>query len=64
MSIIAFSGAGLIRETFFYTQGDYGLFQSSSPSGTARTRPYDNYEIIRRRLQKDPYALTGISGKY
>ena len=59
-----FQRSGFDKKRLFYTQGDYGLFQSSSPSGTARTRPYDNYEIIRRRLQKDPYALTGISGKY
>ena len=38
----AFQRAGLQKERLFYTQGDYGLFQSSEPAGRTATKTYDN----------------------
>ena len=47
-----FQKAGFEKERLFYTQGDYGLFQCSTP---CHRRTYDNEEIILRMVaeQKD-----------
>lgn len=47
-----FQKAGFDKNRLFYTQGDYGLFQCSTPCGT---ETYENQEIIRRMVdaQKD-----------
>lgn len=47
-----FQKAGFDKQRFFYTQGDYGLFQCSEPCHNAT---YDNEELIRRLVaeQKD-----------
>lgn len=47
-----FQRAGFCKDRLFYTQGDYGLFQCSSPCHSAT---YDNEDIIRRMVaeQKD-----------
>ena len=47
-----FQKAGFDKERLFYTQGDYGLFQCSTPCGPYT---YENEEIIRRMVetQKD-----------
>jgi len=42
-----FQRAGFEKERLFYTQGDYGLFQSSRPT-VAKT--YDNQEIVEKML--------------
>ena len=54
-----FQKAGFDKKRFFYTQGDYGLFQCSEP---CHDKTYDNEEIIRRmvaeqRDMKIPSAL-------
>ena len=43
-----FQRAGFAKERLFYTQGDYGLFQSSRPT-LAKT--YDNQEIVEKMLE-------------
>ena len=43
-----FQRAGFEKERLFYTQGDFGLFQSSRP-GLAKT--YDNQEIVENMLE-------------
>ena len=43
-----FQRAGFEKERLFYTQGDYGLFQSSRPT-LAKT--YDNQEIVEKMLE-------------
>ena len=47
-----FQKAGFDKKRLFYTQGDYGLFQCSTPCGP---HTYENEEIIRRMVeaQKD-----------
>lgn len=47
-----FQKAGFEKERLFYTQGDYGLFQCSTP---CHDKTYDNEEIIRKMVaeQKD-----------
>ena len=45
-----FQRSGFDKKRLFYTQGDYGLFQSSSPGRAARNKTYDNYEVIRRMV--------------
>ena len=52
-----FQRSGFDKKRLFYTQGDYGLFQSSSPGGTARSRTYDNDEIIRRMILQEGYHI-------
>lgn len=42
-----FQRAGFAKERLFYTQGDYGLFQSSRPT-VAKT--YDNQKIVEKML--------------
>ena len=41
------SAAGFDKERLFYTQGDYGLFQCSTP---CRQETFDNREIIRQMV--------------
>ena len=43
-----FQMAGIDRERLFYTQGDYGLFQSTNPKNR---RTYDNEKNIREMLE-------------
>ena len=43
-----FQRAGFEKERLFYTQGDYGLFQSSRPT-VAKT--YDNQETVEKMLE-------------
>ena len=52
-----FQRSGFDKKRLFYTQGDYGLFQSSSPSGTAKNKTYDNYGVIRRMILQEGYQL-------
>lgn len=48
-----FQRAGFEKERLFYTQGDYGLFQSSRP-GLAKT--YDNQEIVESMLEAQGFV--------
>ncbi|MCH4034930.1 MAG: Sir2 silent information regulator family NAD-dependent deacetylase [Lachnospiraceae bacterium] len=52
-----FQKSGFDKMRLFYTQGDYGLFQSSSPSGAAKNKTYDNYGIIRRMILSEGYQI-------
>ena len=61
-----FQRAGFDKKRLFYTQGDYGLFQSVNP---AIQKTFDNEEqvmkaIARRKLQIEVYALMVIQEKY
>jgi len=48
-----FQKAGFEKERLFYTQGDFGLFQSSRP-GLAKT--YDNQEIVEKMLEAQGFV--------
>ena len=48
-----FQRAGFEKERLFYTQGDYGLFQSSRPT-VAKT--YDNQEIVEKMLEAQGFV--------
>ena len=52
-----FQRSGFDKKRLFYTQGDYGLFQSSSPGSAASNKTYDNYEIIRRMILSEGYQI-------
>ena len=49
MLIINFKEQALIQKDFFYTQGDYGLWQCSVP---CHQETYDNEEIVREMIEK------------
>ena len=49
----ALKRAGFEKERLFYTQGDFGLFQSSRP-GLAKT--YDNQEIVENMLEAQGFV--------
>ena len=57
----AFQRMGFDKERLFYTQGDFGLFQSSRPVGASAERTYDNEEQVRAmlRAQGFTFALNG-----
>ena len=48
-----FQRAGFEKKRLFYTQGDYGLFQSSRPT-VAKT--YDNQEIVEKMLEAQGFV--------
>ena len=48
-----FQRAGFTKERLFYTQGDYGLFQSSRPT-VAKT--YDNQKIVEKMLEAQGFV--------
>lgn len=52
-----FQRAGFDKKRLFYTQGDYGLFQSSEPSGVSAHKTYDNEDIIRAMLVSQGYTI-------
>ena len=54
----AFQRAGLQKERLFYTQGDYGLFQSSELAGRTATKTYDNREAIEAMLRSEGWHFT------
>lgn len=49
-----FQKAGFDKHKMFYTQGDYGLFQCSSP---CHKDTYDNEEIIRKMIESQGYVI-------
>ena len=53
----AFQRTGFDKERLFYTQGDYGLFQSSKPAEASAGRTYDNEESIRAMLAAQGFAF-------
>ena len=55
-----FQRAGFDKKRLFYTQGDYGLFQSTDPKNR---RTYDNEEYVLRMLESQGFVKDG-SGTY
>ena len=53
----AFQRTGFDKERLFYTQGDYGLFQSSQPAGVTAHRTYDNEDAVRVMLTAQGFAF-------
>ena len=53
----AFQRTGFDKERLFYTQGDYGLFQSSQPTGVTAHRTYDNEDAVRAMLTAQGFAF-------
>ncbi|MBR0466811.1 MAG: Sir2 silent information regulator family NAD-dependent deacetylase [Clostridia bacterium] len=49
-----FQKAGFDKKRIFYTQGDYGLFQCSTPCHNAT---YDNEEIIRAMILSEDFEI-------
>lgn len=54
-----FQLAGFPKESLFYTQGDYGLWQCSEP---CHAKTYDNHETVRRMIESQGFAI-GASGE-
>lgn len=52
-----FQRVGFEKDRLFYTQGDYGLFQSSKPSGITKHRTYDNKEIVKEMLLAQGFSI-------
>jgi SIR2 family protein len=53
----AFPRAGFDKVRLFYTQGDFGLFQSSRPAGASAGKTYDNEESVRAMLTAQGFAF-------
>ena len=53
----AFQRTGFDKERLFYTQGDYGLFQSSQPAGITAHRTYDNEDAVRAMLTAQGFTF-------
>ena len=52
-----FQRSGFDRKRLYYTQGDYGLFQSSDPQGASRDKTYDNCDSIRGMLLAEGWQI-------
>lgn len=52
-----FQRAGFDKSRLFYTQGDYGLFQSSAPNGKSAKKTYDNYETIKKMVLSEGFMI-------
>ncbi|MBR4162771.1 MAG: Sir2 silent information regulator family NAD-dependent deacetylase [Solobacterium sp.] len=52
-----FQRAGFDKKRLFYTQGDYGLLQSSDPKGISAEKTYDNEEIIRKMVLSQGFEI-------
>lgn len=52
-----FQRAGFDKQRLFYTQGDYGLFQSRSPRGASHGKTYDNKDIVREMLLSQGFMI-------
>ena len=53
----AFQRVGFDKERLFYTQGDFGLFQSSMPHGASAGKTYDNEEMVRAMLTAQGFTF-------
>lgn len=56
-----FQKAGFDRNRLFYTQGDYGLFQCSTP---CHDKTYDNEKTIRAMVQAQGFAIDEKGGLF
>jgi len=52
-----FQRSGFDKKRLFYTQGDYGLLQSSDPHGVSAHKTYDNEEICRKMLLAQGFEI-------
>lgn len=52
-----FQRSGFDKKRLFYTQGDYGLLQSSNPHGASAHKTYDNEEICRKMLLAQGFEI-------
>ena len=52
-----FQRSGFDKTRLFYTQGDYGLLQSSNPHGASAHKTYDNEEICRKMLLAQGFEI-------
>lgn len=52
-----FQRAGFDKHRLFYTQGDYGLFQSSDPQGKTKHTTYDNEDQIRAMIVSQGWEI-------
>ena len=52
-----FQRAGFDKKRLFYTQGDYGLLQSSNPRGASARKTYDNREIVKEMLLAQSFGI-------
>ena len=57
-----FQRAGFDKKRLFYTQGDYGLFQSSRPHGASINKTYDNEGMVREMLLSQGFSI-GTDGE-
>lgn len=53
-----FQKAGFDKHRLFYTQGDYGLFQCSTP---CHQNTYDNEELVRQMIEAQGFCI--VAGK-
>lgn len=51
-----FQKSGFDKERLFYTQGDYGLFQCSSP---CCQKTWDNYDQVRAMVESEGFGIDG-----
>ena len=49
-----FQKAGFDKQRLFYTQGDYGLWQCSTP---CHNKTYDNYEIVKEMVLAQGFTI-------
>jgi len=52
-----FQRSGFDKKRLFYTQGDYGLLQSSNPHGASAHKTYNNEEICRKMLLAQGFEI-------
>lgn len=52
-----FQRAGFDKKRLFYTQGDYGLFQSFRPKRSSAHKTYDNYDAIRKMVLSEGFEI-------
>ena len=54
-----FQRVGFDKDRLFYTQGDYGLFQSGRPHGASDGKTYDNEEAVRKMILSQGFEIAG-----
>ena len=52
-----FQRSGFDKKRLFYTQGDYGLLQSSNPHGASAHMTYENEEIMRKIILAQGFEI-------
>ena len=52
-----FQRSGFDKKRLFYTQGDYGLLQSSNPHGASAHKTYENEEIMRKIILAQGFEI-------